>query len=294
MQGIHEGCCAFVVGCAVHRSRKKTPAQRGKKTFGTLKNKAHTHQTLQGLGMVIVPTGLLNSTVGVVRRLVVVHGHQVHLIVVIQSSRRGSKCRRRLRLLRHLGPSATARPASAGRLGNRICRRRRRRRVVPRRRRRLHLGLDCRRLVAGRRRRMHLRHVRRCGRRPRVLLGLDCRRIVADRRRRMHLGHGRRCGRRSRVRRQGGGRSRRAQRHRWRGRGQAHASRRHRLARVHLAEGNQFGGVVDLCGIEKRHSCTLRRFPRQRQQSVRAVLECPRRADVLTHLPLGRLGTART
>jgi len=61
--------------------------------------------------MVIVPTGLFNSTVGIVRRLVVVHGHEVHLIVVIQSSLRGSKWRRRLRLLRHLGPSATARPA---------------------------------------------------------------------------------------------------------------------------------------------------------------------------------------
>jgi len=33
--------------------------------------------------MIIVHTGLLNSTVGVVRRLVVVHGHKVHLIVII-------------------------------------------------------------------------------------------------------------------------------------------------------------------------------------------------------------------
>jgi len=263
MQRIHEGWLAFVVGCAVHRSRKKNPDQRGKKTFGTLQNKAHTHQTLQGLGMVIFPTGLLYSTVGVVRRLVVVHGHQVHLIVVIQSRRRGSKCRRRLRLLRHLGPSAAARPASACRLGNRICRLRRRRRVVPRRRRRLQLGLDCRRLVA-------------------------------DRRQRMHLRHGHRCGRRSRVRRQGGGRPRRARRHRRRGRGQVHASRRHQLARVHLAEGDRLGGVAHLRGVEKRHSYPLRRCPRQRQQSVRDVLQRPRRADVLTHLPLGRLGTART
>jgi len=30
-QGIHEGCCAFVVECVVHRSRKKNRAQRGKK-----------------------------------------------------------------------------------------------------------------------------------------------------------------------------------------------------------------------------------------------------------------------
>jgi len=58
--------------------------------------------------MIIVPTGLLNSTVGVVNRLAVVHGHKVHLIVIIQSIRRGSKCRRCHRLLRHLGPSATA------------------------------------------------------------------------------------------------------------------------------------------------------------------------------------------
>jgi len=43
--------------------------------------------------MIIVPTGLFNSTAGVFRRLVVVHGHYVHLIVIIQSSPRGSKCR---------------------------------------------------------------------------------------------------------------------------------------------------------------------------------------------------------
>ena len=117
--GDPKGCCPLVVGCAVHRSRKRKTGQRGKKTFGMLQNKAHTPQTPQGLGMVIVPTRLLNSTVGVFRCLVVVHRHQVHLIFVFNCSRRGSKGRRRLRLLRHLGPGATAWRASVGRLGNR-------------------------------------------------------------------------------------------------------------------------------------------------------------------------------
>jgi len=123
---------------------------------------------------------------------------------------RSSTCCRYLRLLRHLGPSATARRAWACLLGSRNCSRKRRRRVVPRRRRRLRLGLYCRRLVADRRRRVHLRHVRRCGRRPRVHLRLDCPRLAAERRRRMHLRHGRRCGRRPCVRQQCGGRRRRA------------------------------------------------------------------------------------
>jgi len=42
MQGKHEGCCAFVVGCVVNRSRKKSPAQRGKKRLARYRTK-HIH-----------------------------------------------------------------------------------------------------------------------------------------------------------------------------------------------------------------------------------------------------------
>jgi len=70
---------------------KKTLPNGEEKTFDTLQNKAYTHQTLQVLCILMVPTGLFRSTFGAVRRLFLMHGHHFDLIIVRYRRPCGSK-----------------------------------------------------------------------------------------------------------------------------------------------------------------------------------------------------------